>query len=169
MAAARGTKTANRRLKSALLDSVEVYRAVATTAQVRSELAKARRILSGKVFQSVRSDLKRRYRALTEKAGLVIRRRLNELTGELEALEVKATEISLEIELAEKMLLEAETTRLRKGELKRRREAKRRLRKLRLRAGQVTWPFEGEYWLDEIGNYQSRLRSVCRKAGAAKP
>jgi tetratricopeptide (TPR) repeat protein len=169
MAVARGSKDANRRLKSALLDSVEVYRAVATTAQVRSELHKARRILSGKVFRSVRSDLKRRYKALTEKAGLVIRRRLNELTGELEALEVKATEISLEIELAEKMLLEAETTRLRKGQLKRRREAKRRLRKLRLRTGQVTWPFEGEYWLDEVGNYQSRLKSVCRKAGATKP
>ena len=46
------------------------------------------------------------------------------------------------------------------GKLRKRRKAPRTIR-LRIRPGQQTWPFEGEYWLDEIGKFRSALRGAC--------
>lgn len=156
-------------LKAALRDAADLFRATATAAQVRREIKTASGLLKGAVLKVVLEELDRRKKALTERAGLVLRLRLNELSGELDALEVKATEISLEIDLAEKELLEEQTLRLRRGQAQKEAVKVSRVGKLKVRSDQVSWPFEGEYWLDEIGHYRSRLRSACRPKPSGNP
>jgi tetratricopeptide (TPR) repeat protein len=151
----------------ALVADVGFFRTLKTARQLETELHLARTRLAGKVRQVVSADLHKRHRIYLQRVGVEIRRRLRDLLVQQDMVKVKADEIGLEVELAAKAQLEAARRRLQAGGAAARRAKLPRVLSLTLRPGQQVWPFEGEYWLDEIGKFRSRLRRVCpvRKTG----
>jgi len=152
----------------AVTDDVAVYRAHATLRLLEAERRRARQHLVGAVQRSVIGALNRRHRAYRAQLAGEIRRRLRDVLVELDSVKVKADEIGLEVELAEKGRLEEERRALAAGRQVSRRRRGRRTLPLRLKPGQQAWPFEGEYWLDELGAYRSALGSACRARRSPK-
>ncbi|MFH2007253.1 MAG: hypothetical protein ABI333_11750 [bacterium] len=152
----------------ALVADVGFYRTLKTAQQLELERTLAAKHLSGKARRAVQSDLNKRHKIYMQRVGLEIRRRLRDILVQQDTVKVKADEIGLEVELAEKSQLEAARRKLQAGRTdKTQRQLPRTLR-LQLRPGQQTWPFEGEYWLDEIGRFRSRLRAACPVRRASK-
>ena len=145
----------------ALVADVGFFRTLKTARLLEAERTLASRRLQGKVRSAVVGDLTKRHSIYLTRVGLEIRRRLRDILVELDGVKVKADEIGLEVELAEKGQLEADRRKLASGRSVKSRLRGTRTRRLRLRKGQQLWPFEGEYWLDEIGAYRSRLRGAC--------
>ncbi|MGM0555133.1 MAG: tetratricopeptide repeat protein [Myxococcota bacterium] len=93
----------------------------------------------------------------TQEGGILVQRRLNEINEELLNYDAQATKISFDIDKEESERLreqlqnrETDETGPEKGTT------------LLIVSDDFTpWPFEGEYWLDEVTNYRSRLRSEC--------
>lgn len=144
----------------AVLGDLRIYHVHRSWRRVRKEMALARRALTGVAKRQILSSLRRRQRALGTRLGLEIRRRLRDVLVQLDGLKVKADEIGLEVELAEKTALEARRRALASGRSTNRKRGRRGSD--RLRPEQIAWPAQREYWLDEIGSFRSRLRSACR-------
>ncbi len=155
----------------ALVADVGFFRTLKTARQLETEIQLARTKLSGKVQTTVVTDLSKRHKIYLQRAGVEIRRRLRDLLVQQDMVKVKADEIGLEVELAAKGQLEAARLRLQAGRASATDLKRPRILRLKLRPGQQVWPFEGEYWHDEIGKFRSRLRRACpvrsRKKGAA--
>lgn len=145
----------------ALVADVGFFRTLKTARQLETEMHLARTKLSGKVQRAVLTDLAKRHKIYLQRAGVEIRRRLRDLLVQQDMVKVKADEIGLEVELAAKAQLEAARRRLQAGRVSGTRRKLPRILRLKLRPGQQVWPFEGEYWLDEIGKFRSRLRKAC--------
>ena len=92
-----------------------------------------------------------------DEGGLLILNKFNALQQDLLNLESKSLEISIDIDNEERENLERK---LRNPDAEQAQSA-----------GGTTllivaddwhpWPFEGEYWLDEVPNYRSNLRTEC--------
>jgi tetratricopeptide (TPR) repeat protein len=145
----------------ALVADVGFYRTLKTARQLETEMQLARKKLGGKVQKAVLADLSGRHKIYMQRAGVEIRRRLRDLAVQQDMVKVKADEIGLEVELAAKAQLETARRRLQAGHDTATRRKLPRILRLKLRPGQQVWPFEGEYWLDEIGKFRSRLRKAC--------
>jgi len=145
----------------ALVADVGFFRTLKTARQLETEMHLARTKLGGKVQRAVLTDLSKRHKIYLQRAGVEIRRRLRDLLVQQDMVKVKADEIGLEVELAAKAHLEAARRRLQAGRVSDTRRNLPRILRLKLRPGQQVWPFEGEYWLDEIGKFRSRLRNAC--------
>ena len=98
--------------------------------------------------------------------GTMISRILNKRLSELEELDEKVEEMLIEVETQEADKLEEEISKGYKGQItqnKTEEEAQsRETANLLVGTKYITWPFEGEYWADEINNYRSQLTSQCR-------
>jgi tetratricopeptide (TPR) repeat protein len=155
----------------ALVADVGFFRTLKTARQLETEMHLARTKLGGKVQKAVLSDLSKRHKIYLQRAGVEIQRRLRDLLVHQDMVKVKADEIGLEVELAAKAHLEAARLRLQAGRASTTGHKRPRTVRIKLRPGQQTWPFKGEYWLDEIGKFRSRLRKACpvrtRKKGAS--
>ncbi len=145
----------------ALVADVSFYRTLKTARQLETEMQLARTKLSGKVQKVVLADLTKRHKIYLQRAGVEIKRRLRDLVVKQDMVKVKADEIGLEVELAAKGQLEAVRRRIASGKRSKDRRKLPRILRLKVRHGQQVWPFEGEYWLDEIGKFRSRLRKAC--------
>ncbi len=144
-----------------LLDDVGFFRTLKTARQMEREALLARRKLRGKVRKAVLADLRKRHRIYLQRAGVEIRRLLRDMMVKEDVVKVKADEIGLEVELAASEALKVARRRIAAGRKGRSRARGSRLVRLRTRPGQQVWPFEGEYWIDEIGKLRSRLRRAC--------
>lgn len=155
----------------ALVADVGFFRTLKTARQLETEIQLARTKLGGKVRKAVLADLSTRHRIYLQRAGVEIRRRLRDLLVQQDTVKVKADEIGLEVELAAKAQLEAARRRIQAGLSSTSQHKLPRTLRLKLRPGQQVWPFEGEYWHDEIGKFRSRLRKACpvrsKKKGAS--
>lgn len=160
LAADRPSSLPTLALRAAVAD-VGVYRAHASFAQLLSERRLAQRYLDGPVRAAVLAALDVRGSAYRARLDLELRRRLRDVLVELDMIKVKADEIGLEVELAEQGGLEEERRRMAAGKSGPERRDEKRTRRIRPGPGQQTWPFVGEYWLDELGAYRSALRSAC--------
>ncbi len=92
-----------------------------------------------------------------QEGGILVQQKLSAINKELQDWDIKATQISFDIDSEEKNQLEAK--------LRNRGQANKGPQKgttLLIVADDFTpWPFEGEYWRDEVNNYRSRLHSQC--------
>jgi tetratricopeptide (TPR) repeat protein len=149
-------------LQSVIAD-LGVYRAHSSLTQLEVERKLAIRNLAGPIRDLVVSGLDKRLFAFRERLDLELRRRLRDVIVELDGLKVKADEIGLEVELAEKSRLEEERRAIAAGQKVGPEDGGRRTQRLRVGSSQQSWPFDGEYWLDELGGYRSALRSACPK------
>ena len=87
-------------------------------------------------------------------AGDLAQRRLRRLAKEIRELQKQALKIEYEIINGRKNQLEAS---LRKERV----SAKVRPARIDLDDEHLFWPFNGEYWRDELGYYRYKIRSVC--------
>ena len=96
--------------------------------------------------------------------GLAIDEILQGLADELDTLEVQKTEIQIEIDETEAQALESDIEQTYRGPSAVK-EAADAQETASIFVGDqyVTWPFEGEFWTDEINSYRSDLKEVCKR------
>jgi hypothetical protein len=144
---------------NAVLDDLAYY----NTYKVINVLRRERNQLKGNIGalgefgEQVLQRVEEQLDTKIQEGGILVQRRLNEINQELVNYETQATQISFDIE-------KEEADRLRK-KLQNREDDETGPEKgttLLIVSDDFTpWPFEGEYWLDEVTNYRSRLRSEC--------
>ena len=143
----------------ALLDDLaffNVYKEVQALRAERQALTQGIDAL-GEFGQTVLAQVDDRLKVKVDEGGLLILNKFNALQQDLLNLESKSLEISIDIDNEERENLERK---LRNPDAEQQRGA-----------GGTTllivaddwhpWPFEGEYWLDEVPNYRSNLRTEC--------
>lgn len=113
--------------------------------------------VAGNEFAKMASSLvEARKTAIIETEGKRIKTKIQTMADDLQEM-LSSTDISkLDIlDMETQMLERAAVT----GELE---EAKRQVkRSKRLKKGELVWPYEGEYWADEVGYYQVNTKSEC--------
>jgi tetratricopeptide (TPR) repeat protein len=104
-----------------------------------------------------------RRKELVVKLAVLIQKLLRDADADLTDLKIKATEVVFEIEFAEKERLLSETQQLRQGGtvVERQGGRGRRAIAINFRGGEVYWPYDGDYWVDEVGSYRSFLKEAC--------
>jgi hypothetical protein len=88
--------------------------------------------------------------------GILVRQKLSQIDQELQNWETKATQISFDIDSEERSQLEQE---LQNKEAKQTQDQGTTL--MVVADDWQRWPFEGEYWFDEVANYRSQQSSQC--------
>lgn len=143
----------------AVLDDLEFYRLYKTVQVLRKEKAQLEANIDnlGDFGETVLARVQQQLQNKIKEGGILVRKRLNEVDEELERWDLAATQISFDIDSEEKEQLERQY----KSKHKLDRETKPGSTLLIVAADWMPWPFEGEYWLDEVKNYRSRLRSQC--------
>jgi hypothetical protein len=100
----------------------------------------------------------------TAKLGLTINSILQGLAEELDTLDVQKTEIQIEIDETAAEELEKSIQETIKGPSAAKVAADAQETASVFVGDQyVTWPFEGEFWADEINSYRSDLKEVCKR------
>ena len=111
----------------------------------------------GEFGQEVFNQVEDRLRLKVEEGGLLVLEKLSEIDRELTQLELNSTAIEFDIEKEEKEILQA---RLQDPDYVKP-ETAGGATLLVVADDWHPWPFEGEYWLDEVDNYRSTLRTRC--------
>jgi len=144
---------------NAVLDELEffnIYKVIRLLREEREAL-KANIDSLGDFGQRVLDRVNEQLETKIQEGGILVQQKLTEIDQELKDWDLKATQISFDIDSEEKQELE---------------------QRLRNKDGDQTvgdggttllivaddwqpWPFEGEYWFDEVANYRSRQSSKC--------
>ncbi len=139
------------------LSFFNVYKTVQTM-QAERDALKANVGSLGEFGQQVLARVEEQLTLKISEGGLIIQQRLSDIDQELSTLDLQATQISFDIDTEEKR------------QLQERLKNKGAVEKTGPAAGTTLlivaddwqpWPFEGEYWVDEVQNYRSNLRSQC--------
>ena len=109
-------------------------------------------------------NLKKERQQLINRAGLIAKAKLQHELGYLTELLSQGLRIQFETTTKEKELIESSLT----GGGK-----KDKLNQVKVTVAtqddQEYWPYEGEYWRDELGTYEYTLTKSCKDFLAAKP
>jgi tetratricopeptide (TPR) repeat protein len=155
------------RLRQAVISNPEFYDLYTSVTQYRREVVRVERVgqtlgsdLSARLLQTVEAQKLNGAIAL----GLKINQILQTLSDELDELEVKKTEIQIEIDstAADELEKSIEQTYQGKSELQQSASAEATA-SIFVGDLYVTWPFEGEFWADEINSYRSDVKEVCKQ------
>ncbi len=156
----------DRVLKLALSDE-ELKRRNASIQELQGEIATVEHgpagLGRGRLTQALLAELRSDRQAARNKAGLVARSRLEAQRDELRDLLGKALRIQFETEEREKQVLERQLA----GQAAQAERLRRYRHSTVAGAGEEYWPYEGEYWRDELGTYQYSLEKGCRQTLAA--
>ncbi|HUB08553.1 MAG TPA: adventurous gliding motility protein GltC [Myxococcales bacterium] len=108
--------------------------------------------------KSVLEELKAERQAALNRAGLIARAKLEQERDELKDLLGKALRIKFETQGKQKELLEQKLA----GQTVTPEELRRYRYAVAVGDDDEYWPYEGEYWRDELGTYQYTLTKGCR-------
>ena len=155
-----------RLLRMAVISNSEFYDLYTTVTRYRREVARIKRNgdrfgqdLATRLLETVENRQKEGAIAL----GIKINQLLQELDDGLADLDVKMTEIGIEIDEVEAQELEKGITEDLRGPTEAVEAAESEATAAVLVGNKyLTWPFEGEYWADEINSYRSDLKGVCK-------
>jgi len=156
-----------RLLRTAVITNSEFYDLYTTVTQYRREIVAINRQaatfgedLSGRLLSTV--DTKKKENAIA--LGIKINRILQQVGEELDDLEVQKTEIQIEIDSTQAEELEKSIEESYRGTSEVQ-EAKSAQATASIFVGDlyVTWPFEGEFWADEVNSYRSDIKEVCKR------
>lgn len=92
-----------------------------------------------------------------EEGGILVQQKLSSLDKELTDWDLKATQISFEIDSESKRQLEAQLL----NPAWKPEKASKGSSFLVVAADWQSWEYEGEYWVDEVPNFRSSLRTEC--------
>ncbi len=156
-----------KRVIPVVLSDVEFYNLYRTIKQIEREIdIFAPKVnLLGPFGQNVVGKLQALHQDRVREVGIKIQRALKELETSLADYELKVKEI--EVDLQDEMLAEEER-KLRA--LEEGAEQERRIRRAEsggtvaiVGSTQWAWPYEGEYWRDEIGTYRAFVADKCAR------
>lgn len=111
----------------------------------------------GEFGQSVLEDVERQLEMNIEEGGIVVQQRLTEVDQELQRWENNAQQIEFDIQSEAREQLQR---RIRTQEIEER-QAEGGTTLMVVADDWQSWTFEGEYWLDEVDSYRSRMRTEC--------
>ena len=144
----------------AALSDRSVREAAAFVRQVESERAALSKlpaeVLSGPFGQYLTGKLEAELGGAQANLGGLVRRRMERITSELRAKRREAEAIRVEADLSEASLLRAQKATGALGEVP------DVVSETRPAWYQMAWPFEKEYWRDELGHYSYHIASKCR-------
>ena len=147
-----------RMFADAVLDDIAFYNTYKQVQALRAErdALKANIGALGEFGQEVLARVEESLQIKVDEGGLLILQELSEIDQELGALKTQALQVSFDIkkeekqELQRKLAGEEELTGTADGTTL-----------LIVADDWHPWPFEGEYWLDEVANYRGNLRTEC--------
>ncbi|MFN3199871.1 MAG: tetratricopeptide repeat protein [Bradymonadia bacterium] len=159
-----------RLVRLAVISNVEFYDRYTTVISLRDEVAAIKAgygdfggDLAGRLLETVEGQAKEGRIAL----GIKINQLLQALDGQMTDLEVQAAEIRIEIdelaatELAED--IESDYQGTEDEQAAQDAVAAERAASVFIGNQYLRWPFEGEYWADEVNSYRSELNDRCAK------
>ncbi len=111
----------------------------------------------GDFGQTVLEDVERQLEMNIEEGGIVVQQRLTEVDQELQRWENNAQQIEFDIQSEAREQLQR---RIRTQEIEER-QAEGGTTLMVVADDWQSWTFEGEYWLDEVDSYRSRMRTEC--------
>jgi len=154
-------------LQSPVFDNVEFYNLYQTIKQIEKEekVVKANLQQLGPFGQDLLARLGQLRTERISEAGVVIQKTLRQTQKELETYQDKLAELRIdlnELELADldRKMQEQETPADASAK-----PAATESRIAIAGSDAMVWPFEGEFWKDEIGAYRSFLREKCTEMG----
>ncbi len=144
----------------AALSDRSVREAEAFVRQVESERAALSKlpaeVVAGPFGQYLTGKLDGELGLAQTNLGGLVRRRMERITGELRTKRREAEAIRVEVDLSEASLLKAQKAMGAVGEVP------DVVSETRPEWYQMAWPFEKEYWRDELGHYSYHIASKCR-------
>ncbi len=155
-------------LRMAVISSAEFYDLYTTVSKYRREIVRIKASEAGfgpELEKSLLQTVENRHLEGTIALGIKIAQLLQGLQEELKNLEVQVEEIRIEIDEDEANQIERQTQIIYnkgKSDAVKAEAESQKTATIFIGNNYVTWPFEGEYWADEINNYRSDLREVCK-------
>ena len=157
------TATLPRKLASPVLQSVEFYNLYKTIKQIGREEAITKQHLQqlGPFGQELLAKLGQLKSERIAEAGVVVQRTLRAVQKDIATYQDRLTELRIDLQEQELELLDRKIAQV---------ETKGKITEKSVDTGgeiaiagseQMVWPFEGEFWKDEIGAYRSYLRTQC--------
>lgn len=142
-----------------LYGSVTLFRR--EVARIKADAA----LFGPQLTQSLLETIESRQQERTLALGIKLNQLMQALDDELGNLEVQVTEVRIEIDEAALDDLSGQIQDANAGETKALTQDAQSQATATTLVGDkyVTWPFEGEYWSDEINNYRSDLTEVCKR------
>lgn len=143
----------------------ELYGTVKNRRREVAELTKRKDILGAELANRLLAAVETQQRDAQMEMGIKISTILQRLDSELTKLEVQLSEIRIEIDEVQADELEkAIKASYSNDSAKQDAVADQRAASIFVGDKYLTWPFEGEYWEDEINAYRSNLTEVCKGA-----
>lgn len=157
-----------RMVRMAVISSPEFHELYGSVTYFRREVASIRQNaekFGPQLSQSLLASMESRQQEQMFAMGIRLNQLLQALDDELSNLEVQVTEVEIEIDEAASEELAEQIHEANMGEVKALVEDAESQATATTLVGDkyVTWPFEGEYWADEINNYRSDLSEVCKR------
>ncbi|TDP77182.1 hypothetical protein [Bradymonas sediminis] len=129
---------------------------VIRTLQAERNALKANISTLGEFGNTVLGGVELQLQTKIEEGGILVQQKLSQVNKELQDWDIKATQISFDIDSEEKNQLQAKLLNQNVQ------QGPQQGTSLLVVADDFTpWPFEGEYWSDEVTNYRSQLQSQC--------
>jgi len=152
-------------LAKPLLADVDFHNLYRTIRQIEKEEAdlKLEQVKLGDLAKSLLSRLAVARQNTVVRAGIRAQRVLRQLAGELDRYSINVTEIEVDLSDIEIMEIDEETRRLVEQEATEAEEVQAEAQQSLAIVGadSMAWPFEGEYWLDEIPYYRAMVPDRC--------
>ncbi len=149
-----------------VLSDPDFYRLYTTLRQVeweRQEMGREAPKL-GPLGARLQATLERAQNEAVNKLGIKIQQLLKQLQGEIEHYATKMLEIQIDLDNEKSQQLERQIQALGGGATKKKKAAPQVTGSIAVvGADSMEWPFEGEYWKDELQYYRSFLRSRCKE------
>jgi hypothetical protein len=152
-----------RLLRKAVLANEEFHDLYTTVTAYRREVARIKKEhdrFGDKLSQELLRTVENRHKEGTIALGIKINQLLQGLDQELTELEIKLSEVRIEIDEAAGNVLANQIADAGNSELQDTAEAQKAAT-IFVGDKYQTWPFEGEFWADEINSYRSRLTDKC--------
>jgi hypothetical protein len=145
----------------------ELYGSVRNRRREVAELSSHRDTLGNELAGRLLSSVETQQKDAQMELGIKISAILQRLDSDLTKLEVELSEIRIEIdEVQARELEETIKASYQDNQQQAATAAAERTASIFVGDKYLTWPFEGEYWRDEVNAYRSNLTEVCKGAPA---
>jgi hypothetical protein len=144
---------------NAVLDELAFYNIYGVVNTLKNERRALKKNVSalGEFGQQVIDRVDRQLETKIQEGGILVQQKLRAVDAELNDWDIKATQISFDIDNEEMQQMQRDLRS--QGEVAQ--ETQQGTTLLIVADDFTPWPFEGEYWKDEVTNYRSRLRTQC--------
>lgn len=145
---------------NAVLESLPFYNVHRVVRALQAERAALNANISalGDFGQQVLERVEEQLELKVQEGGIIVQQRLTAVDQELENWELRSLQIEFDIDSEERQQLQQ---RLQNPNYEAPEAAEAGTTLMVVADDWQPWPFEGEYWLDEVASYRSQMRTEC--------